>query len=54
MRKSRKPWRYVAVFVLGAALIPASGCSSDIMTIAYYVFSTLTSVVESTLTDTTS
>ncbi len=54
MRKSRRRWQYVAVLVLGATVIPSSGCSNDVMTLAYYAFSTVSSVLEASLTGTTS
>ena len=53
MQTSRRRWRHVAVFILGAALIPASGCSDDIMTLVYYMFSSVTSVLEASLTGST-
>lgn len=53
MQRSRRWRHYAGTLVLGAALFLTTGCSNDIMTLAYYLFSSVTSVLESSLTSST-
>ncbi len=45
-------WRHAVALFLASALFFASGCTDNQMTLAYYFFSTVSTVLQSSLTST--